>query len=189
MIESFVLALINRMLAQQDWARERLHEHVGQMLALECGPLNWRWLVVEDAHLRRADQAMEASVSLRLPTAAVQAWLGGTSEDLAHHVEISGNARFVETISLLLEYLRPDVGAALSPFLGDVLAHRVEQVLLDFGRQLVVFSRHGGERLQAVLAQPAANWGVGRGDWREWRGEVEALVVHLDTLEKRIDRL
>ncbi|MDB5802583.1 MAG: sterol-binding protein [Rhodocyclales bacterium] len=185
MLQSLLLRPLNRLLKGEAWASDLLKPHAGKGAELKIGSVRLRMLVTESGQLEALAADVEPDVRIALPASALVNLSDG-ADQLTRHATVSGDAGFAETISLLLKHLRPDVGAALSPMLGDVIAHRVET---------------GLTRASTTARQAAANLGaniveyvrdehtlvVKRDELVDWRTELSELESALRRLEKRVE--
>ena len=187
MLQSLWLRPLNRLLKGEAWASELLKPHAGKGAELTIGGVALRVCVTDSGQLESLAEDAEPAVRLALPAAALVNLQDG-ADQLTRHATVSGDAGFAETISLLLKHLRPDIGAALSPMLGDVLAHRVEtglsrasagaqQVARSLGANLVEYVRDE----QGLVVQQV--------ELTDWRTEMAATQERLGKLEKRISQL
>jgi len=183
-----LLTFLNHLLGQQGWARKRLSEHVGEVAVLHCGPLVLRFEVTAEGLIREVGREVEAMVELRLPASALGDILGGRLDELSRHVEVSGNARFAETLSLLLGHLRPDLGAALSPVLGDALAHRTERVVSGALSQTAELVKRGQAGMAEFLREERQGGPLGQAEFQVFRQELDTLGQRLAQLEVRLHK-
>ncbi|WP_018604946.1 ubiquinone biosynthesis accessory factor UbiJ [Uliginosibacterium gangwonense] len=188
MFKRSALAFLNHLLGQQSWARKRLGEHVGEVAILHCGLLALRFQVTAEGLVSEVGHEVEADVELRLPASALGDILGGRLDDLSRHVEVGGNARFAETLSLLLGHLRPDLGAALSPMLGDALAHRTELVVGGALSQTAEIFKRGPAGLAEFLREERQGGPLGQAEFQVFRQELDTLGQRLAQLEARLHK-
>ncbi|MDB5813980.1 MAG: sterol-binding protein [Rhodocyclales bacterium] len=185
MLQSFLLLPLNRLLKGEAWASDLLKPHAGKGALLIVGGVSLRVCVTEAGLLEPLPADVEPAVCLTLPASAL-ATLSDGADQLTKHATVSGDAGFAETISLLLKHLRPDVGAALSPVLGDVIAHRVETGLSHIGASVrQVASNFGANAVEYVRDEQALV--VTQDELVDWRKALGDLESALNRLEKRIE--
>jgi ubiquinone biosynthesis protein UbiJ len=184
-LQSLLLRPLNRLLKGEAWAADMLKAHAGKGALLSVGGMSLRVLISDAGLLELLPANVEPAVRIALPASALANLSDGVGQ-LSKNATVSGDAGFAETISLLLQHLRPDVGAALSPMLGDVIAHRVEtglshinasarQIAHNFGTNAVEYVRD--EQALVVRQEELA-------DWRIALTELESA---LSRLEKRVE--
>ena len=117
---SFVL---NRLLENEPWARERLAPFAGETLELRAPPLPaLRFAVLEGGRVQAGDA--DPSLTMTLKPDLLPALARG-EEHAARAVEVHGNGRLASEVLFLARHLRWDVEQDLSRLFGDVVAHRV----------------------------------------------------------------
>lgn len=187
MLRALLLSPLNRLLKGESWAADMLKPHAGKGAELSVGSLALRFQVTDDGLVEGLAAEVEPAVTIALPAGAL-AHLSGGPEQLTRHATIVGDAGFAETISLLLKHLRPDVGAALSPVLGDVLAHRIETGLSRAGTEARRLVQHvQGNIVEYVRDEQGLV--VQQDELASWRADMTAAQDELSKLEKRIAQL
>ncbi len=117
---SFVL---NRLLENEPWARERLAPFAGETLELRAPPLPaLRLAVVEGGRVQAGDA--DPSLTMTLTPEVLPALARG-EEHAARSVDVQGNGRLASEVLFLARHLRWDVEEDLSRLFGDVVAHRM----------------------------------------------------------------
>jgi len=188
MLAQALLPLLNRLLREQSWAREQLREYADQVAVLRCGVATLRFRVDAEGMLTPVDDEVPPAVELILPASALAELLTGEWDGATRQVVITGNARFAETLSLLLKHLRPDIGGSLSPFLGDILANRAERGLSALSRYGSDLARRSQEGLREYFAEEAG-WLLKPQDYQNFCQELQTLQERLSRLEQRVDKL
>lgn len=134
MLDQAPILVLNHLLKDADWARQRLQPFAGRRARIVAPPLNLA-LGVDDQGYFVADGG-EPDVSISLPAGAPLLALQG-KEALLREVRISGPADFADALGFVLKNLRWDAEEDLSKLVGDIAAHR----LMDFGRRFVQWQR------------------------------------------------
>ncbi|OYY94284.1 MAG: hypothetical protein B7Y41_08170 [Hydrogenophilales bacterium 28-61-23] len=181
--ESPLAAALNALLDAQPGALTRLQRHCGKTLRLALPALPLNLMLDESGRFHPATEASETEPVLILtflPGALPLLLSGGRLADL---FRIEGDGLFANDLSgALAEF---DWVLALRPYLGDIVASRVDQFLRGIlswreqahdaiGRNLAEYAVHE----QAMLAEPHAA--------RAFIGEVDALRADVDRLEARL---
>ncbi|HEX5127937.1 MAG TPA: hypothetical protein VFW00_14420, partial [Rhodocyclaceae bacterium] len=127
------------------------------------------------------------SVSIELPPEALPHLFDGV-DAFGRHARVNGDAHFAETIAQLLRHLRPDLGAALSPIFGDILAHRLERGFDTAINNAQNVARNLGANILEYVREEKALV-VKRGELENWNLELARLRDDLARLEKRMERI
>ncbi len=185
MLQTFLLRPLNRLLKGEAWASDLLKPHAGKGAALSMGGIDLRVRVTDAGQLEPLAADIGPAVCISLPPAALLDLQDG-ADQLTQQATVSGDAGFAETISLLLKHLRPDVGAALSPLFGDVIAHRVETGL----SRVNAGAQQAARNLNANVIEyirDEQRLVVVREELNDWRNELDELQRAMARLEKRIE--
>ncbi|HSD37310.1 MAG TPA: hypothetical protein VLC92_07355 [Rhodocyclaceae bacterium] len=187
MLQALWLGPLNRLLKGETWAGDLLKPHAGKGAELCVGGVTLRMRVTDVGLVEALASGAEPAVRIALPATALANLQDGTDQ-LTQHATVSGDAGFAETISQLLKHLRPDIGAALSPFTGDVLAHRVETSLARASAHAQQLARNLGSNLVEYV-RDEQGLVVQQDELVSWRSEVAAAQESLGRLEKRISQI
>ncbi len=179
------VTLLNRALAHEAWARDRLAPFAGRSARIEAGPFGVALAVAEGGTLAVASG--ETSVTIALPASALPALLLDPAAAM-RNVRLSGDAEFAQALSFVLTNLKPDPEEELSRWVGDAAAVRI----VDTVKLMLAQLRVGGER----LARTTADYFVAENPLLAARGEVDEygravgrLRDDVARLEKRIELL
>jgi len=190
MLTRLALLPLNRLLQEQAWAGDLLRPHAGKGAELAIGNASLKFLVSivsDSAQLEALPADTPIAVRIALPASALTQ-LPLSVETLTQQAQISGDAGFAEVISQLLRHLRPDVGAALSPLIGQVLAHRVEQgaTRVAAGAQDAV--QRVTSNVREYVGEGVAP-AVSRSELAQWSADIARFEQQLQQLETRAARL
>jgi len=141
-------AVINHLLAQEDWARKALARHAGKHVCVDTGAVRLCLRVASDGMFEAADKVDQADVTIRVKLADVPLILQDRSRALSY-VKIDGDAEFANVISQLANGLRWDAEHDLERVVGPLGARRLAQ----FGREAVAGAGGAGRRLAENLAE------------------------------------
>jgi ubiquinone biosynthesis protein UbiJ len=179
------VALLNRLLARERWARERLAPFAGRSARIEAGPFALQFGVRADGTLE-ATRA-EAAVTVSMDAAALpQALLEPRA--IMRNVRLAGDAEFAQALSYVLQNLRPEPEEELSRFVGDAAAQRIVGLL----RAAFAQAQQSGARLAAATADYFVAENpllVARAEAERFARDVAALRDDVERLAKRIDSL
>jgi ubiquinone biosynthesis protein UbiJ len=178
--------VVNRLLAAEPWARERLAPFAGKSVELRAPPLPTLGLrIVEGGTVEAGDAPPDLSMTF---TPRILAALARGEEHAVRAVEVQGDAKLAAEILLLARHLRWDAEEALSRVVGDLAAHR----LAEAGRAFAAWHLDAAQRLAAAFADYVAEEKkilARRGDLEALGESVARLRDAVARLDKRIERL
>lgn len=183
----FLHLALTPLLHQQPWARERLRPHAGKIAELGSGLVSSRVQVTPEGGLSAAPAGAQANLRIHLPARALASLLDGP-EALSRQAQVQGDAAFAETVAELLRHLRPDLGAALAPYVGDALAHRAE----TSGAALIQAGQDTAKRLAGNVHEYISEemyWTVKQFEAQNLQADLNSLRDDLARLEKRVQKL
>jgi ubiquinone biosynthesis protein UbiJ len=182
------LALLNHLLASEDWARCKLVAFAGKAARLQLGSgVVLLVRITEEGLLESADADTPPTVSITLPAdAPVRALTDSAS--LLSAATISGSADLAETLGFLYRNLRWDIEEDLSQVLGDVVARRAVQLMGRLARWQVSGARNLALSVAEYLTEEETAI-ARRRDIERFCAEVDALRDDLARCEKRLERV
>jgi len=188
MIEQLTTAaavgVLNRMLARESWARERLAPFAGRTARFEAPPFALALKVAEGGEFADAQRA-DPVVTVGLDLAALPLALGDPQAAL-RNVSLKGDAEFAQALAFVLQNLRPEPEEELSRFIGDAAAQRIVGLL----RLSASHWRQLAERMldssahYLVTENPML---VARAEVDEFNAAVASLRDDVARLEKRVE--
>jgi len=179
------VTLLNRLLARERWARDRLAPFAGRSARIECGPFVVQFGVGDGGMLATAGAAADVTISMdaaSLPQALLE------PRAVLRNVRLAGDAEFAQALSYVLQNLRPEPEEELSRFIGDAAAQR----MVGFLRAAFAQAQDAGARLATTAADyfiaenPLL---VARKEADSFARDVAALRDDVERLGKRIDNL
>lgn len=205
-----VLAALDHLIDQHEWARARLVSHAGRQLELALDPPApgaWvppplRLRVTDDGRLEAvkspdevADAGTEAAsrgatspaavrMTLKPSVDAAFAFMTAGPAGLQRHLRIEGDVLFAAALGELAQGLRWDAEEDLSRWVGDVAAHRI----MSAGRQVAESVKHTREHAMQSAARFATTESqalVSRQELELHREELLAMERRLSALERR----
>jgi ubiquinone biosynthesis protein UbiJ len=182
---SAAAAVLNHMLSREPWARAVLAPFSGRGVRLQAAPFAVQLGIGADGSFTA--QAGEPAVTIGVDPASLPQVLLDPKAAL-RNVRLEGDAEFAQTLSGVLQKLRPEPEEELSRFVGDAAAVRIVGLL----RAALAGAREAGSRLAAqsadylVAENPML---VGRPQMEAFAADVARLRDDVDRLAKRIDLL
>ena len=188
MLEKPALAVLNHLLASEDWARCKLVPFAGKTARLQLGSgIVFLVRISESGLLEVADANTPPTVSIILPAdSPVRALTDSAS--LLSAATISGSADLAETLGFLYRNLRWDIEEDLSQVVGDVVARRAVQLMGRLVRWQVASTRNFAVSVAEYLTEEAPAI-ARRQDIERFCAEVDALRDDLARWEKRLERV
>ena len=142
----------------------------------------------QEGYFEEADLQAPANVILTAGQEVFFAFIEGGSEKASQHVKVSGDVDLAQAVGQLATHLRWDVEEDLSKLIGDSLAHRVVQVILQGQhRSQAAISDLSGSVLEFLTHEKQIL--VTKDQLEAFKGKIRILRDDLDRLEKRIQRL
>lgn len=190
MIDQFASAaaigLLNRMLAEESWARDKLAPFAGRSARFEAAPLRLDMKVIEGGVFATAPDEPPA-VTIGMNLANLPLALSDPQAAL-RDLTLKGDAEFAQALAFVLQNLRPDPEEPLSRLIGDAAAQRVVGLL----RTSAMHWRELAERMldnSAAYFVGESSMIAGREDVAGFSGAVNRLRDDLARLTKRIERI
>jgi ubiquinone biosynthesis protein UbiJ len=180
---SFVL---NRLLAGEDWAKQRLAPFAGETLELRASPLPTLRLRILEGGSVEAGGA-EPGLTMTLKPELLVALARG-EEHAMRAVEVQGNASLAAEVLVLARHLRWDLEEDLSRLFGDVVAHR----LAGAARAFAAWQVDAAQRVAGALVDYATEEKkvlVRRAELETLAQPLAQLRDAIARLDKRLERL
>jgi ubiquinone biosynthesis protein UbiJ len=186
--ESPFTAVLNRLLENEPWARERLLPFAAETLELRAPPLPaLRFTIASDGRLGAALPAAEPSLVITVRPDALAAAVKG-EDHLLRSIDVAGNAKLASEVMFLVRHLRWDVEEELSRFVGDAAAHR----LATLAKDAAAWHADAAQRIAGSFMEYAVEEKrvlVKRAALAEFSGALVRLRDGVERLEKRIEFL
>lgn len=141
-------AIINHLLSQHGWARDKLMAHAGKSVRVDAMPLAITLLVSASGSVEAIPDPGKTDVAFKLSLAQLPLMLTDPERALKS-VHLTGDAEFAQTLGTLMRELRWDAEEDLSRLIGDVPAYRAMQ-----GAR--AFSAWGRDAAQRLAGNSAA---------------------------------
>ena len=183
---SAAIALLNRMLAREQWARDKLTPFAGRSARFDAPPFGLTLQVTDGGLFEGAQTALPAvtiGVALSsLPLAMLD------PQAAMKDVRLSGDAEFAQALAFVLQNLRPEPEEELSRFFGDVAAQRVVGFMRASAAQWKQIAENMLDNTAhyVVTENPMI---VGRDDLDSFNQDVNQLRDAVARIEKRIELL
>lgn len=177
---------LNRMLAREQWARDKLAPFAGRSARFEAAPLALTLQVAEGGTF--ADSAdVEPSVNIAVALSSVPLALFDPQAAMKD-LRLAGDAEFAQALGHVLQNLRPEPEEDLSRFVGDAAAQRI----VGFLRASASQWKQSAEAMLDSTAHYVVSENpmvAGKDDIESFSRDVNQLRDAVARVEKRIDAL
>ncbi len=180
-----LIAAINHVFDQADWARDRLQPFAGRSVRVAMFPLSFTFSIGSDGRLLASSASPDLEIVL--PAEAPFLALQG-NERVMKSADIKGPADLADALGYVLRNLRWDIEEDLSRVVGDIAAHRIVAVLNAFANWQRQAARNLGENVSEYLIDEKKAL-VKQSEAAAFVGEVEQLRNQSAQLEARVERL
>jgi len=183
---SAAIAVLNRMLTREQWARDKLAPFAGRSARFDAPPFTLTLQVADGGMFAAADQgepAVTIGVALSsLPLAMLD------PQAAMKDVRLSGDAEFAQALAFVLQNLRPEPEEELSRFIGDAAAQRLVGLMRASASQWkqIADNMLDSTAHYVVKENPMV---VGSDDLEAFTQDVNRLRDAVARAETRIDRL
>ena len=179
--------LVNRMLADQQWARDKLAPFAGRVFTLAVGPVRAAWRIREGGALDPASSADAADLALAIAPWSVPSFLADPAR-WNEFVREEGDADFGGALKDLARTMPWFVEETFAKALGPIVGQR----MADAGRKLLAFPEYAAQRVTdsaASYVRDEAPLLAHAGDLRRFGTEVAEIVERVEALEARVKAL
>jgi len=176
-------AVLNRMLSREPWARAALAPFAGRSARLQALPFSVQLGIAAGGNFSASAEAPAVTVSVdaaSLPQVLLD------PKAALRNVRLEGDAEFAQTLSNVLQKLRPEPEEELSRFVGDAAAVRIVALL----RAALLGAREAGGRLAVQTADYLVAENpmlVSRQEMASFAADVARLRDDVERLAKRIE--
>ena len=180
-----VLAAINHVLDQAEWARHQLRPFAGRNVRIAMLPLSLLFAIDSDGRLQTSTASADLDIVLPSDTPLL-ALQGG--ESVMKAAQVNGPADLADALRLVLRHLRWDIEEDLSQVVGDIAAHRIISALDAFTRWQLQAGRNLAENIGEYLVEENPTL-VKPADVGVFADDVKRLYSDLAVIEARITLL
>lgn len=183
---SAAIAVLNRMLVREQWARDKLAPFAGRSARFDAAPFTLT-LQVADGGVFAAANPSEPAVIIGIALSSLPLAMLDPKAAMKD-VRLSGDAEFAQALAFVLQNLRPEPEEELSRFVGDAAAQRLVGFIRASASQWkqVADNMLDSTAHYVVTENPMV---VGRDDLEVFNQDVNRLRDAVARAEKRIDRL
>ncbi|MCH8619453.1 SCP2 sterol-binding domain-containing protein [Undibacterium sp. TS12] len=184
-----IAPFINHLLAQENWAKNKLLPHAGKVACIDLQTMQLRLKVAANGLVEDADAGTATQVTIYVKLSDLPL-MAQNRERAFSYVKIEGDADFANTISHLSQNLRWEVEEDLSKLFGDVaavrmvsLAKTVHQTALETHQKIQENLAEYFLEENPMLVRPVAVQGLSN-EVNRTRDDVERLTKRIEKLER-----
>lgn len=179
LLNQAAVAVLNRMLAREAWAREKLAPFAGRSARFDAVPFAVQVAVAEGGTVAASAETVP-SVTIGVSFAALPLALLDPQAAMKD-VRLQGDAEFAQALSFVLQNLRPEPEEELSRFVGDVAATRIVGLMRT--------SASHWRQLAERMLENTAHYIVTENPMVVARDEIAAFVQDISRLRDDVARL
>ena len=179
--------LVNRFLADQEWAREKLAPMAGRVFSIAVGPISATWSINEGGTLAASPSGAAPDLALTLSPLSLPAFLAEPARwsDL---VEEKGDPELGGVLKELSRTMPWFVEETFAKAVGPIAGQR----LAAAGRRLLAFPEYAAQKFAESAGSYARDEAalLARGvDARRLREDIDDVAARVDALAQRIEAL
>jgi ubiquinone biosynthesis protein UbiJ len=182
-----VIAFVNHLLADEQWARDRLVPFAGKRVRVTASPLPDLGFMIDKDGMLESVKEGEPDLTIALSPASLPK-LATRDETVLQTIAFTGDAELAAALQFLFRHLKWEVEEDLSHVVGDIAAHRI----VASGRAFAAWQKDAAERVGQNFAEyltEEANVLAPKAELARFSREVSDLVDAVERLEKRLDRI
>lgn len=187
MVSFPVIAFVNHLLADEQWARDRLAPFAGKRVRVTASPLPDLGFLIDKEGMLVAASDGDPDLTIAL-TPATLPKLATRDESVLQTITFTGDAELAGALQFLFRHLRWEIEEDLSRVVGDIAAHRI----VESGRAFAAWQKEAAERVGQNFAEyltEEAGFLAPKAELARFSREVSDLVDAVERLEKRLDRI
>lgn len=183
-----IVASINHVLDQADWARARLQPFAGKQIRIAMPPFSLLLGIDVSGRFEiGTSERASADLDIELPGDAPLRVLRG-SESVMKVVQINGPADLADALGFVMRNLRWDIEEDLSKIVGDIAARRIVAALNAFADWQRQAARNLEENVGEYLVEERQTL-VKAFELTGLTVEIEKLRSDLARIERRVEQL
>jgi ubiquinone biosynthesis protein UbiJ len=188
---ALIQVALTRLLQRYPSAQALLAHHAGKTFAIVADPLKGLFTIEHDGQLANADPAVVPDVTIEVDLKRID-WVqwakSETRFDIVSVTRVTGDAGLAQTLSGLLQTLRPDIEDLLAERVGDIPARQ----LVRAAKSLQQGVMRSGQRITENIAEYLSHETrvlTPQVALQEFSTSLQALAARLQQLHSRQQRL
>jgi ubiquinone biosynthesis protein UbiJ len=190
-LRALIQAALTRLLQRYPSAQALLAQHAGKTFAILAEPLKGLFTIEHDGQLVFADDAIVPNVTIEVDLRRVDWVQWATSEsrfDLVSVTRVTGDAGLAQTLSGLLQTLRPDIEDLLAERVGDIPARNLVQAVKSLQQGVMQSGQRAAENVAEYLSHETAVL-TPHVVLKEFSASLQKLVLRLQQLQSQQQQL
>lgn len=188
---ALIQVVLTRLLQRYPSAQALLAQHAGKTFAILAEPLKGLFTIEHDGQLVFADDAVVPNVTIEVDLTRVDWVQWATSEsrfDLVSVTRVTGDAGLAQTLSGLLQTLRPDIEDLLAERVGDIPARNIVQAAKSLQQGVMQSGQRAAENVAEYLSHETAVL-TPHVVLKEFSASLQILVLRLQQLQSQQQQL
>ena len=132
MILEFRNSIIDHVLNQNDWMREKLSQYENKVITLIIGPFTFDFIVCSDGNLKTIKNPSNSDTKIQM---SIDAFIKTFITKEKKGINISGDIDLARDFADILSAIEWDIEDDLSRIFGDIVAHEISQAGKSFMQQ------------------------------------------------------
>ena len=132
MILEFRNSIIDHVLNQNDWMREKLSQYENKVIALIIGPFAFDFIICSDGNLKTIKNPSNSDTKIQM---SIDAFIKTFITKEKKGINISGDIDLARDFADILSAIEWDIEDDLSRIFGDIVAHEISQAGKSFMQQ------------------------------------------------------
>ena len=188
---ALIQTALTRLLQRYPSALAQLAQHAGKTFAIVADPFKGLFTIEHDGQLAPADAAVVPDVTIEVDLKRIDWVQWATSEthfDVVSVTRVMGDASLAQTLSSLLQTLRPDIEDLLAEKVGDILARHVTQAVKGLHQGVMRSGQRFAENIAEYLSHETQVL-TSQVALKEFSSSLQSLSIRLQQLESRQQQL
>lgn len=152
---ALIQAVLTRLLQRYPSAQALLSHHAGKTFLIVADPFKGLFTIGHDGQLTYADAAVVPDVSIEVDLKRIEWVQWASSEtrfDIVSVTRVTGDAGLAQTLSGLLQTLRPDIEDLLADRFGDIPARNLVQAAKGLQKGIMRSGQRAAENMAEYLS-------------------------------------
>ncbi len=188
---ALVQVALTQLLQRYPSALALLAQHAGKTFAIVADPFKGLFTIEHDGQLASADTAVVPDVTIEIDLKRIDWVQWATSEthfDIVSVTRVMGDASLAQTLSSLLQTLRPDIEDLLAEKVGDIPARHVIQAAKGLHQGVMRSGQRFAENIAEYLSHETQVL-TSQLALKEFSSSLQLLSIQLQQLESRQQQL
>lgn len=189
--QALIQVALTRLLQRYPSALAQLAQHAGKTFAIVADPFKGLFTIEHDGQLAYADVAVVPDVTIEVDLKRIDWVQWATSKtrfDIVSVTRVMGNASLAQTLSSLLQTLRPDIEDLLAERVGDIPARHLTQAAKGLHQGMMRSGQRIAENIAEYLSYETQVL-TPQVALKEFSSSLQSLSTRLQQLQSRQQQL